>query len=187
MSALAVDVVSFFGGCVLSAQHLGTNEEFVRWQTFRTQMLVWAFCGRPALIITESPLPSSWARWAADEYELSFSELKCESTTLLLLHVAMCSRELLEDAGVDEESARGLLWFSHPTSDVSMQACSILRARLMAGTNEKNLCLTGYEVLSCEADGRMIVWCSSNRDELDFDEWLSKIDPSLGLRIQKHL
>jgi hypothetical protein len=102
---------------------------------------------------------------------------------LLLVTVPNCSRELLEDAGIDEEFERGLLWFSHPSGSVEAQACNLFRSRLRAGTKEENLCAAEYEVLSCEGDGRMIVWCSPHRSEAEFDEWFAKARSSFGVRV----
>lgn len=186
MNTSAIDILFFSKGYILSAEDLGTDEEFSQWQTVRTRMLVWAFHERPALIITESPLPSSWARWAAGQSHFNISELEHNSTTLLVLNVPTCSRELLEDAGSDEEFTRGLLWFSYPTNDsAELQACTILHTRATANTDEKKICSTEYEVLSCEADGRMLVWCSPNRDESALDQWISETNRSTSLQLQK--
>jgi hypothetical protein len=183
--SVPIKVESFPRGRLISIDHSATDEEFRRWQQLRTEVVVRAYYNRSALIITLSPTTLSWAASIAIEHNLHYSEIICDEIQLSLLQIPSCSRGLLEDVSTDEEFVRGLLWLSYPIDNIEDQASQICRIRMKTQTNEQDLCETDYEVLTCEADGLMIIWCNGDLSSTEFNEFLDNSASDRGFRIEK--
>lgn len=182
MAVLQLEVKSFEAGRSVYARHLPSDEALVVWKSLRTELVVWSYLGRSALVITLSPTSSSWARFAATESQTRCVETVIDGEEVLLLHIPNCTRAILEDLSTEEDFVRGLLLLASSATQDATTAQRILRARANAGSDERCMCVARTEVLSCEADGRMLLWCGGARDDLELRSFLGGVHSDMEVQ-----
>lgn len=170
-------------GWIFTVRHMNSSEGFTAWMGIRGALAVKAFRNRDVFVITESPQPTSWAREVIRLQDPECVELEDGRITLLVIRMNDCQPEVLAEAGTDEDFWRGLMWFSPPVVDMRQQAVEILHSRISAGLEEELLCEVGYEVMSCEGDGRQVVWCSPGLEFEPFVRWFRNRCAREGFRV----
>lgn len=185
MTVPTIEFVLFSNGLYIRANDFGSNEEFECWKRLRTEIVVWAYRDRSALVITHEPSNGSWARFAAPDNNIPYVEFVYKGTRLLTLIVPTCTKSLLEEVSNEEEFYRSLLWLSYPVGKVENQVRQILRARLEADIDTQHLCKSEFEILTCEGDGRIIVWCKPKRADAEIKEFLEDLCEAFGFSLRE--
>lgn len=183
-------------GWVLSVRWGTGDEDFRAWtEIIRAEILRKAFQGRDVLALTEYPRqsfwtgggyargPYPWARELARSFDLEQATVTHGRVEVHVTRIEACEPDLLIDAGTEEEFVRGLLWFSVPAKAMREQAAEILMTRLSSRTEVEPLCSLDYEVMSCEADGRWVVWCRPSLGLEPFVGWLRELCAKEGFQV----
>jgi hypothetical protein len=176
---MRITYTAFDTGCAITLER-PSAQYFEQWKEFRTAFLVWSFVGRPALAITLSPQPNSWSKDLAERLHCELERFTFGGVDLEAICLDTCPGSLLEDAGTEEDFWRGLLWFSSPTADVNAQVESIYRAKTSAVESSR---VTPYEALSCDNDGRTLLWCRPCEDRRA-QEFLRTMESRFDLVVQ---
>lgn len=178
-----IDLRVMSSGWALSVRWGTGDGQFRSWIDIRAAILKKAFQGRDAIALTESPLQSSWTRELVRLFDWEEGRVIYGGVEAHVVRIEDCQPDLLVEAGTDDEFARGLLCFSSPAKAMHWQAAEILMARLSSRTEVEPLCSLDYEVMSCEADGRWVVWCRPSLGLEPFVGWLRALCAKEGFEV----
>lgn len=136
-----------------------SENEAHAWRNILKDLLIWAYLGRPACLITTEPQTWSLGR------ELTQAEaIVINKVSYLPIFIDTCSKDLLMDVADSEDFRRGLLWLASIPANEKKTFCELIRSVQGSGSAIPK---TDKEIILNVGDGYLLWWLNPHRPRHD--------------------